>query len=634
MKKSLKLPPCPICKTRKYRKNAQGHYVCKYGHQLANYQEEEGEEGTHTGIVRTISGAKRNTTVKESKRLSGPRALFIYHQMFQQCLRQLVRVMITKYGAPADLETIVRELWLLYVSHSEVHFQYRKQTAPVATKSTVPDDEIEALEEENNNNDSAEEDIVDEADMKEMPGIDTSEGDLLFGNEKMMRNPNFLIWPNLSYTQLLIFCYLGCVWLRWPVMLADLQRWAIVGKLPYISLTKNLPSEILDTIALRKLTALKIIPNMPILYQQTRQWIGCFWKICKLEFPDSNSVPLLQRGLREIMLPVESYILAQFIFDKLKLSRQVVIARSDPNQPRNSMTVTTAPMDVKIMAVNLFIAKLYYRLDDSDRHELQDVGIYVPPKDVWLKALRANVYRWQSNMLNGGRRIPGEDESDVHNLRDVADMYKHTVHSGLSNRSHKDRILVKLLRKYTKDLQRREAEENAHLPGPFKKTKSNSYWQEGTTLSFIRDPYVRAATSDMQPLYSPISEPSTTPDAHNDRKRTHDQLEEDVTNELAESQEGDVSWRENSNGDTSFNGIDEPTEEEDQNYLSVSHLVKNYQYQDRYMDYNYDEYEFVADFAAKLVGLDKLEMMRIAISLEHSICRRTRSIERYEPWVK
>lgn len=65
---------------------------------------------------------------------------------------------------------------------------------------------------------------------------------------------------------------------------------------------------------------------------------------------------------------VESYVLAQFIFDKLKLSKQVVIARSDPKQPRNNMTVTSAPMDVKIMAVTIFIAKLYYRLDDSDRY--------------------------------------------------------------------------------------------------------------------------------------------------------------------------------------------------------------------------------------------------------------------------
>ena len=90
------------------------------------------------------------------------------------------------------------------------------------TKSTVPDDEIEALEEENNKN-ADEDDVVDEADMMDMPNLDANES-LLFGDEKAMRNTTFKIWPNLSYTQLLIFCYLGCVWLRWPIMLADLQR--------------------------------------------------------------------------------------------------------------------------------------------------------------------------------------------------------------------------------------------------------------------------------------------------------------------------------------------------------------------------------------------------------------------------
>jgi hypothetical protein len=129
------------------------------------------------------------------------------------------------------------------------------------TKSTVPDDEIEALEEENNKDadedDVVDDDVVDDAYMMDMPNVDANES-LLFGDGKAMRNPAFKIWPHLSYTQLLIFCYLGCVWLRWPIMLADLQRWAIVGKLPYISLTKNLPTEILDTIAHRKLTALKV----------------------------------------------------------------------------------------------------------------------------------------------------------------------------------------------------------------------------------------------------------------------------------------------------------------------------------------------------------------------------------------
>lgn len=187
-----------------------------------------------------------------------------------------------------------------------------------------------------------------------------------------------------------------------------------------------------------------------------------------------------------------------------------------------------------------------------------------------------------------------------------------------------ERILVKLLRKYTKELRTREVTADADVPGPLKRTKTTSYWQEGTTLSAIRDPYVRVPTTDLQPLYDPIVESSTQPgDVPKDRKRTHDQLEEDSDGTLEFDEDQDTAALE-----TPFRDFDEAAED-DQNYLSVTKLVLNYQYQDRNMDYNYDEYEFVAEFAAKIVGLDKLEMMRIAISLEHFICTKTRS--KFEP---
>lgn len=40
-------------------------------------------------------------------------------------------------------------------------------------------------------------------------------------------------------------------------------------------------------------------------------------------------------------------------------------------------------------------------------------------------------------------RIPGEDESDVQNLRDIADMYRHTIHAGLWSRSYGGKVLTR-----------------------------------------------------------------------------------------------------------------------------------------------------------------------------------------------
>lgn len=68
------------------------------------------------------------------------------------------------------------------------------------------------------------------------------------------------------------------------------------------------------------------------------------------------------------------------------------------------------------------------------------VCLSVDEKKRWGKGWK-RVYKLYSNP-EIQHRIPGEDESDVQNLRDVADMYKHTIHAGLYSRSHKGKVLT------------------------------------------------------------------------------------------------------------------------------------------------------------------------------------------------
>jgi hypothetical protein len=67
------------------------------------------------------------------------------------------------------------------------------------------------------------------------------------------------------------------------------------------------------------------------------------------------------------------------------------------------------PVDVKIMAVVIFIAKLFYKLDDSESW-VPPAGndLYIPPKDAWLAAFKASKRRWESNLLNGGKKYVTE----------------------------------------------------------------------------------------------------------------------------------------------------------------------------------------------------------------------------------
>ncbi|GAB5588563.1 hypothetical protein Unana1_03463 [Umbelopsis nana] len=608
MKKNPKLPPCPICKTKKYRKNATGNYVCKYGHQLANYQEEEAEDGADRGGLREIRQKKKQKLVKESMRLAGPRAIFVYHQMFQQCLRQLTRVMITKFSAPEDLEIVVREIWLLYVSHSTIHYQYRREMnhSQASMQTSVPDEELELLDDENVE-DEVDNDVESKARLVKEETVQSFESAMASISD--LKNFN-----------------------RWPTL--HLQRWAVVGKIPYVKVTKDLPTDILDVISTSKLHFVKAIPNMPTLYFYTRRWMGCFRKQCELKFPDSNYVPLVHRGVREMMLPIESYKLAIHILNKLGPCEAAAVEVCYQRAPEMYL-ILRCPIDVKILAIVVFLAKFYYKLNDSLSIPLSEAEQYIPPKEVWLKALKANIHRWESNLLNGGRRLPQEDDPDEENLREMADMYKRHINPTLYSKPYKrfkDTALLKLLRQYMKELERQKKHNTMEGPGPLRKRKRSSHWDEGSTFTVIRDPYVRSSAADIKELYNfrleppatvqqtngltrRSSKPSTTMTDSQDTVNFDSESEPDSNTDAdRKSSSHTLSQTDETEGSTTSNA--QSPEPGGTNYFRETKLGRNFAVQDQFLDINYSEYETVAEYASKLVGLTKMDMIKVELSLE------------------
>ncbi|KAG2175518.1 hypothetical protein INT43_001165 [Umbelopsis isabellina] len=581
MAKAPKLPPCPVCKTKKYRKNATGNYVCKYGHQLANYHEEAAEEGNVGGNMRAISKNKGGPKmVKEKRRLYGPRATFLYYQMFQQCLRKMVQVLIKKFAAPPDLENAVRQIWLLYVAHSEIHFDYRRaaKSSQDASQSNEPEeDELEEDYEHNMSTAAAEAIAEENADLLD-------EGQTVTMFKTMSR------WPNITYRHLLVFIYMGCVWLRWPILLSDLHRWSVVGKLPYVALTKDLPADFLEVISGYKLRDVKMIPSMPNLYYYTRWYFYAFRLRCNLKFPSSNYAPLVYRATRELMLPVESYSLAMYLMDEMENMHEVYpVDAYDARSARYLFSLCS--IDIKIMAVAVFITKLFYKLDDAKTWE-QPTGddLYIPSKDNWLTAFRASKYRWESNLLNGGKKLPGEDEPDEENLRDMADMYKQTTHPNVSRQQKRDNILLKLLKNYVEELREKERINRVGAVGPVTRTKSSTGWEEGSTFTMIRDPYVRASMSDMEPLYRDISQAHSASDSGDQDDNRHEHRE-------------------------SF----------DEKYILKTGIARHFASQHLFSDIHSSEYDLVVDFASKLVGLTKADMIRVELSIESYLISKAQS---------
>jgi hypothetical protein len=151
-----------------------------------------------------------------------------------------------------------------------------------------------------------------------------------------------------------------------------------------------------------------------------------------------------------------------------------------------------------------------------------------------------------------------------------------------------DTILVNLLKQYVQELQEREHLNRAGVVGPVSRTKNSIGWQEGSTSTMIRDPYVRASLSDMEPLYRNI-------------------------NQATEALNGDAR---------NFNQQDHEVQLEENYGSKLAHRVES---QHRYADVHSAEYEMVVDFASKLVGLTKLDMTKVELSVESYLIVKAKS---------
>ncbi|RUS23232.1 hypothetical protein BC937DRAFT_90351 [Endogone sp. FLAS-F59071] len=391
-----RLGKCPKCGTKRWKKNNLGFYICKYGHQLENYQEEQGEaELTWAGTTRrkTLKRKREN----ESKEYFGAKAQFLLFQAFQHILRQQIYVLINELGLPAKLEEVVQELWLLYVSSTNLTCNEEMvdtNTTPSQSQSqSNPVDEVDLefgdlefgdlqknsddphvtfnLATSNNNTDDGNAAYVDEtsgADSEpgkvDSLGFQTGRRTIRRSQGSTKADPRRKCL--LQFT--IVICYLGCVWCRVPVLLADLHRLAAKGTLPYSSAYMNFPDEMREHFYIDSLRSLdtKALPECPMLHTWTSRFIRFYRQDYGIEFPRLNGPLVIYRHIRELLLPVELYTaatnLATLLSDQLSKAEKAQFGAG----PVASFGPSPRPC-VNFMAIVLVMAKLCYGLDDRIR---------------------------------------------------------------------------------------------------------------------------------------------------------------------------------------------------------------------------------------------------------------------------
>ncbi|KAJ1675706.1 hypothetical protein EV182_000748, partial [Spiromyces aspiralis] len=109
-----KLRPCIICKSRRWHREG-GILVCESGHNYQGYIEEDLESFTHSRVRRRGRRVSR-TVVEKVQKIHGPRGYYHFVRCLQYMLQLEIDALISDFGAPKELDCVVKEIWLLLIS--------------------------------------------------------------------------------------------------------------------------------------------------------------------------------------------------------------------------------------------------------------------------------------------------------------------------------------------------------------------------------------------------------------------------------------------------------------------------------------------------------------------------------------
>ncbi|KND04023.1 uncharacterized protein SPPG_01470 [Spizellomyces punctatus DAOM BR117] len=306
----MKKPPCPVCRSRTYRKDSAGFYVCQYGHQLTSYVEERGDDDAEAASNARRRASGRRSQSRERKRkakeFKHDTPFSVICEVFQWSLKLQVQAIIKIQGLSEELELVVLDLWSLYVTALEVDFEDRRRNhlnwRPSSQQSSVPPSSgDESVNASDAYSDSGRRGKRRRRSRSRTPNVSTDgESEAEVEYLRVMQN----ILPYYS----LVLCHLGCLLLRVPILLKDLHRWSISGDIPYFFTATDLPSELTSRFNLyRSGIERKVVPSVSEMFDASGSFRRLFEEKFGIAFPPVNAPLLWIRTLKELCLPVTFY---------------------------------------------------------------------------------------------------------------------------------------------------------------------------------------------------------------------------------------------------------------------------------------------------------------------------------------
>ncbi|KAI7877030.1 hypothetical protein K492DRAFT_239447 [Lichtheimia hyalospora FSU 10163] len=398
--KILKDQPCEQCGTTRYRETPEGGMVCKYGHLLVGWRQEEADDYVWMG-----RSQKKAPVLKEAKHgievLKGVDREAARLRIVQYGLQLVVRSLVHDMHFPAEFEYVARELWLAYISacgiqlshefieqysdtpkhnHTNNHINHdlHLQSSSAPMEETLEDefdldvlDDDSALDETSSSSSSNSDNDMDQ------PRSRT--------NVKKKRRAYTTDWPNLRLEDIIVFCYLTCLWMKIPVLSNDIHRWCFNYQLPYLKIMDGLPDDFVKRLDTGMISMFTIIPPHSKVAFRIRSYKRAFAHHCKLRFPKANVPILIHRFLPHFYLPEQLYFGAARLYERLNKYYATSGYRRMPSD------------DIQAMACTVILVKLCYRLDDNALNPIfqdQDMPSLLP-KDTWYTLVQDHLEKWR-----------------------------------------------------------------------------------------------------------------------------------------------------------------------------------------------------------------------------------------------
>jgi RNA polymerase I-specific transcription initiation factor RRN7 len=260
--------------------------------------------------------------------LKGPRAVDLYLKSLQLILRHQLWFLIHDRGLPAELETVVQDLWALRILQFEAKTTSQRQEFDSSQAVPATESDTDA---------------------------DTNPSGLESRKERLKDTPNVL--------DSLVLCYLGMITLRLTITPGDIYTWTTSGKLAYRRAIKLLPTPMRERLPAYYHVALdpNSLLSLERFYATLIDLEVGFEREFGVLWPSLNAPLLVWRFIKELALPVEVYDATVRLGDLLGFDWAL------HTEGKVKLGVRDVP-EAQLVACLVVVVKLFYPFDAERRY--------------------------------------------------------------------------------------------------------------------------------------------------------------------------------------------------------------------------------------------------------------------------